>query len=91
MQAQGRDPDLVLGAEAGGGVGDEVGPELLQGGAVGERQVGGDLVLAAGQADNSNDRGARVRPGLVPAPRDEAVTHPDAARSTRNVEGISVL
>jgi putative transposase len=48
-------------------------------------------VLAAGQADNSNDRGARVRPGLVPAPRDEAVTHPDAARSTRSVEGISVL
>lgn len=48
-------------------------------------------VLAAGQADNSNDRGAQVRPGLVPAPRDEAVTHPDAARSTRSVEGISAL
>ncbi|XVU23885.1 RNA-guided endonuclease InsQ/TnpB family protein [Actinoplanes sp. CA-054009] len=48
-------------------------------------------VLAAGQADNSNDRGAQVRPGLVPAPRGEAVTHPDAARSTRSVEGISVL
>jgi len=48
-------------------------------------------VLAAGQADNSNDRGAQVRPGLVPAPRGEAVTHPDAACSTRSVEGISVL
>lgn len=48
-------------------------------------------VLAAGRADNSNDRGAQVRPGLVPAPRGEAVTHPDAACSTRSVEGISVL
>jgi putative transposase len=48
-------------------------------------------VLAAGRADNPNDRGARVRPGSVPAPRGEAVTHPDAARSTRSVEGISVL
>lgn len=48
-------------------------------------------VLAAGQADNSNDRGAQVRPGLVPAPRGEAVTHPDVACSTRSVEGISVL
>ena len=47
-------------------------------------------VKAAGQAD-FNDRGAQVRPGLVPAPRGEAVTHPDAARSTRSVEGISVL
>ncbi|MEV0058062.1 transposase [Saccharopolyspora shandongensis] len=48
-------------------------------------------VLAAGQADNGNDRGAHVRPGLVRAARREAVTHPDAARSTRSVEGISVL
>lgn len=48
-------------------------------------------VLAAGRADNSNDRGARVRPASVPAPRGEAVTHPDAACSTRSVEGISVL
>ena len=45
-------------------------------------------VRAAGQAD-LNDRGAHVRPGLFPARR-EAVTHPDAARSTRSVEGISV-
>ncbi|MFC0100524.1 RNA-guided endonuclease InsQ/TnpB family protein [Micromonospora marina] len=48
-------------------------------------------VLAAGQAESRNDRGAQIRPGLVPAPRNEAVTHPDAACSTRSVEGISVL
>ncbi|MDG4764244.1 transposase [Solwaraspora sp. WMMD406] len=46
-------------------------------------------IKAAGQAD-FNDRRARVRPGLVPAPRSEAVTHPDAACSTRSVEGILV-
>ncbi|MCW2643465.1 MAG: transposase, OrfB family protein, partial [Dactylosporangium sp.] len=48
-------------------------------------------VLAAGRADNSNDRGAQVRPAPVPAPRREAGIHPDAACSTRSVEGISVL
>ncbi|MET7751428.1 transposase [Micromonospora sp. NPDC005367] len=48
-------------------------------------------VLAVGQAESLNDRGAHVRPGLVPAARREAVTHPDAACSTRSVEGISVL
>jgi putative transposase len=47
-------------------------------------------IKAAGQAD-FNDRGAQVRPGFVPVPRGEAVTHPDAACSTRSVEGISVL
>ncbi|MCM4084785.1 RNA-guided endonuclease InsQ/TnpB family protein [Paractinoplanes hotanensis] len=47
-------------------------------------------IKAAGQAD-FNDRGAQVRPGLVPAPRGEAVTHPDVACSTRSVEGTSVL
>lgn len=47
-------------------------------------------IKAAGQAD-FNDRGAQVRPGPVPAPRGETVTHPDAACSTRSVEGISVL
>ncbi|MFJ8959662.1 RNA-guided endonuclease InsQ/TnpB family protein [Lentzea sp. NPDC102401] len=47
-------------------------------------------VLAAGQADNSNDRGAQVRPASVLAPRREAVTHSDAARSTRSVERVSV-
>ncbi|MFI7205506.1 RNA-guided endonuclease InsQ/TnpB family protein [Micromonospora aurantiaca (nom. illeg.)] len=46
-------------------------------------------VKAAGQAD-FNARGAHVRPGLVPAARNEAGTHPDAACSTRSVEGISV-
>jgi putative transposase len=48
-------------------------------------------VLAAGRADNSNDRGVRVRPAFVPAPRGEAVTHPHATRPTRSVEGISVI
>jgi putative transposase len=47
-------------------------------------------IKAAGQAD-FNDRGAQIRPGLVPAPRGEAVTHPYVACSTRSVEGISVL
>lgn len=47
-------------------------------------------IKAAGQAD-FNDRGAQVRPGLVPAPRGEAVTHPNTACSTRSVAGISVL
>ena len=47
-------------------------------------------IKAAGQAD-FNDRRAHVRPGLVPAARSEAVTHPGAACSTRSVEGISVL
>ncbi|XVU23197.1 RNA-guided endonuclease InsQ/TnpB family protein [Actinoplanes sp. CA-054009] len=47
-------------------------------------------VKAAGQAD-FNARGAHVRPGLVPAARREAGTHPDAACSTRSVEGISLL
>ncbi|GIL28094.1 RNA-guided endonuclease InsQ/TnpB family protein [Actinocatenispora comari] len=61
-------------------------------GAVHDRDINAAInVLAAGQADNSNDRGAQVRPASVPAPRREAVTHPDAARSARSVEGISVL
>jgi putative transposase len=47
-------------------------------------------IRAVGQAD-LNDRGAQLRPASVPAPRGEAVTHPDAAWSTRSVEEISVL
>jgi putative transposase len=49
------------------------------------------IILAAGRADRSNDRGAQVRPAAMPAPRREAVIHPDAACSTRSVEGISPL
>ncbi|MFG1885889.1 RNA-guided endonuclease InsQ/TnpB family protein [Micromonospora sp. NPDC049102] len=61
-------------------------------GAAHDRDVNAAInVLAAGQAESRNDRGAQVRPGLVPAPRGEAVTHPDAACSTRSVEGISFL
>jgi putative transposase len=48
-------------------------------------------VLAAGQADNSNDRGAQVRPAAMPAPRRETVTRPDAACATHGVEGIPVV
>jgi putative transposase len=48
-------------------------------------------VLAQGRWDNSNACGAQVRPAPVPAPRREAGIHPDAACSTRSVEGISVL
>jgi putative transposase len=47
-------------------------------------------IKAAGRAD-FNDRGAQVRPAAMPAPRGEAITHPDATRSTRGVEGISAL
>ncbi|MFV2013779.1 MULTISPECIES: zinc ribbon domain-containing protein, partial [unclassified Micromonospora] len=39
-------------------------------------------IKAAGQAD-FNDRGARVGPRPVPAPRGETVTHQNAARVTR--------
>ncbi|MBQ0895758.1 transposase [Micromonospora sp. U56] len=46
-------------------------------------------IKAAGRAD-FNDRGARIRPAAMPAPRGEAVIHPDAACSTRSVQGISV-
>jgi putative transposase len=48
-------------------------------------------VLAAGRAESLNDRGAHVRPARVPAARNEAVIHPDAACSTRSVEGIPAL
>ncbi|MEU2613155.1 zinc ribbon domain-containing protein [Micromonospora sp. NPDC007271] len=57
-------------------------------GAVHDRDVNAAVnVLAQGRWDNSNDRGARVRPVLVPAARREAVIHPGAARSTRSAEG----
>ena len=60
-------------------------------GAAHDRDVNAAInIKAAGQAD-FNDRGAHVRPGLVPAARREAVTHPDVACSTRSVEGISIL
>jgi len=60
-------------------------------GAVRDRDVNAAKnILAAGQADRLNDRGAHVRPGFVPAARRGAVTHPDAACPTRNVEGIPV-
>jgi putative transposase len=61
-------------------------------GAVHDRDINAAKnVLAAGQAESPNDRGAQVRPASVLAPRREAVTHPDAARLPRSVEGISVL
>ncbi|MCR3747569.1 RNA-guided endonuclease InsQ/TnpB family protein [Lentzea californiensis] len=61
-------------------------------GAVHDRDINAAKnVLAAGQAESLNDRGAQVRPASVLAPRRETVTRPHAARSTRSVEGISVL
>ncbi|MDH6114515.1 MULTISPECIES: RNA-guided endonuclease InsQ/TnpB family protein [unclassified Kitasatospora] len=48
-----------------------------------------NIAKAAGLAVSAC--GAQVRPGLVPAPRGEAGTHPDAARSARSVEGITGL
>jgi len=48
-------------------------------------------MLAAGRAESLNDRGAQVRPPAMVAPRGETVIHPDAACSTRSVEGISAL
>ncbi|WP_460806459.1 RNA-guided endonuclease InsQ/TnpB family protein [Micromonospora zhanjiangensis] len=60
-------------------------------GAVHDRDVNAAInVLAQGRWDNSNACGAQVRPDPVPAPRREAGIHPDAACSTRSVEGISV-
>ena len=57
-----------------------------------DRDVNAALnILAAGRAESRNDRGARVRPPAMAAPRGEAVTHPDAARTPRIVEGMSVL
>ncbi|MEV6868717.1 RNA-guided endonuclease TnpB family protein [Streptosporangium subroseum] len=58
-------------------------------GAVHDRDINAAInILAAGQAERLNDCGAQVRPGLVPAPREEAVTHPEP--HTRQT-GISVL
>ncbi|GAA3957893.1 RNA-guided endonuclease InsQ/TnpB family protein [Actinoplanes auranticolor] len=48
-------------------------------------------VLAAGRAESLNDRGARIRPLAMVAPRGEAVIRSDAACSMRSVEGNSVL
>jgi putative transposase len=58
-------------------------------GAAHDRDINAAInILAAGQAERLNDCGAQVRPGLVPAPREEAVTHPEPhARQP----GISVL
>ncbi|MGI5421624.1 RNA-guided endonuclease InsQ/TnpB family protein [Actinomadura luteofluorescens] len=59
-------------------------------GSIHDRDVNAAInVLAAGRAESLNDRGAHIRPALVPAARKEAVTHPDAARSQRGVKGIS--
>ncbi|MEH1053644.1 transposase [Micromonospora sp. CPCC 206171] len=61
-------------------------------GAVHDRDVNAAInVLAQGRWDNSNACGAQVRPAPVPAPREEAGIRPDAACSTRSVEGISAL
>ncbi|NYF60118.1 RNA-guided endonuclease InsQ/TnpB family protein [Micromonospora purpureochromogenes] len=61
-------------------------------GAVHDRDVNAARnILAAGRAESLNACGAQVRPAPLPAPRREAGIRPDAVRSTRSVEGISVL
>jgi putative transposase len=61
-------------------------------GATHDRDVNAAInILAAGQAESLNACRARVRPGLVPAPRSETGTHHNAARATRSVAGIAVL
>ncbi|SNT48161.1 putative transposase [Streptosporangium subroseum] len=58
-------------------------------GAAHDRDINAAInILAAGQAERLNDCGAQVRPGRVPAPREEAVTHPEP--HTRQT-GTSVL
>jgi putative transposase len=61
-------------------------------GAVHDRDINAaKIVLAAGQAESLNDRGAQVRPASVLAPRREAVT-PRTPRDRRAAcGGISVL
>jgi putative transposase len=60
-------------------------------GSIHDRDINAAInIKAAGRAD-FNDRGARVRPAAMPALRRETVIHPDAACSTRSVEGISVV
>jgi putative transposase len=49
------------------------------------------IILAVGRTERLNACGAWVGPAPVPAPRNETGIHPDAACSTRSVEGISVL
>ncbi|WP_446220334.1 RNA-guided endonuclease InsQ/TnpB family protein [Micromonospora sp. IBHARD004] len=61
-------------------------------GAVHDRDVNAAInILAAGRAESLNACGAQVSPAPVPAPRREAGIHPDAACSTRSVEGISAV
>jgi putative transposase len=61
-------------------------------GAVHDRDINAARnVLAQGRWESLNACGAQVRPASVPAPRREAGIRPDAACSTRSVEGISVL
>ncbi|MEV6716174.1 transposase [Lentzea sp. NPDC051208] len=61
-------------------------------GAVHDRDVNAAInILAAGRAERLNDRGARVRPAAMPAPRGETVIHPGAAQFTRSVEGIPTI
>jgi hypothetical protein len=61
-------------------------------GAVHDRDINAAInVLAAGRAESLNDRGAHVRPALVPVARREAVIHPGAACSARSAKGIPVL
>ncbi|MCR3747424.1 RNA-guided endonuclease InsQ/TnpB family protein [Lentzea californiensis] len=61
-------------------------------GSVHDRDINAAInILAAGRAESLSDRGVQVRPAPVLAPRRETGIHPDAALSTRGVEGIPAL
>ncbi|WP_201749766.1 RNA-guided endonuclease InsQ/TnpB family protein [Micromonospora sicca] len=61
-------------------------------GPVHDRDVNAAInILAAGRAERLNACGAQARPASVPAPRREAGIRPNAACSTRSVEGTSAL
>ncbi|MHA6760255.1 zinc ribbon domain-containing protein [Streptacidiphilus sp. PAMC 29251] len=56
----------------------------------------GKRIVAAGQADTQNGRGAQVRPGAIPAQRSEAATYPGdlltpASARAGDTEGIPTL
>ncbi|MER5499798.1 RNA-guided endonuclease TnpB family protein [Streptomyces sp. NPDC002561] len=60
-------------------------------GAVLDRDINAAVNVAKAAGLAVSACGARVRPGLVPAPREETGTHPKASRASGSQAGISVL